>query len=86
MLLLGRAFLHNPIENNASTHIHPTSPHPQPSSLPLSCLYDTFYFYFEFFVSVIIACLSPPEYKVQEGKSFVLFTTISLVPKEPPTE
>lgn len=33
---------------------------------------------------MFIACLSPPEYKVQEGKCFVLFTTLSLVPKEPP--
>lgn len=30
------------------------------------------------------ACLSPLEHKLQEGESFVLFTTISPVPEEPP--
>lgn len=30
------------------------------------------------------ACFSALEHKLQEGKSFVLFTTISPVPEEPP--
>ena len=36
------------------------------------------------FVSVFIACLSRLEYKLQEGKSFVLLTIVSLVPEESP--
>lgn len=34
---------------------------------------------------MLIACLSPPEYKLQEGKSFVLFITVSPVSEESPS-
>ena len=33
-------------------------------------------------VSVLITCLSPLQYKLQEGKTFVLFITLSSVPEE----
>ena len=59
----------------------PHSPHILSQSLSHYSVFVTLSFS-ELFVSMFIVCLSPLECKLQEGKSFVLLTTISLALEE----